>query len=325
MGRLRLEQISTNAITIVFVSLDDSGGLYGDTQRPVNEAGNMPNTLRQHAKTTLIINADDFGYFRSVSMGILDAGKEGAVTATGIMANSHCLDEYVPQLKSAESLDTGVHLNLTYGSPLSHDMDKYVERSNGAFPGKSKMAIGILSGRIRLSDVVQELRAQIERCLASDIVLRFLNSHEHIHMLPPVFPQVIQLAKYYGIPSVRYTDAEWIGGRSFASLARNCILSVLGTLNRPRRLGNTPKLIGMNCSGKLNFGYLAKRFASLRPGCTYELMCHPGYFNPDEINDQSLLNYHNWEAELTLLRSTRMAQLCDEYNVRLTGYRNIVE
>src|SRR5438067_2291957 len=41
----------------------------------------------------LIVNADDYGYFPCVSRGIADAARQGAVTATGILANRSDLQE----------------------------------------------------------------------------------------------------------------------------------------------------------------------------------------------------------------------------------------
>ena len=35
----------------------------------------------------LIVNADDYGYFPGISRGIIDAHKDGVVTATGVLAN----------------------------------------------------------------------------------------------------------------------------------------------------------------------------------------------------------------------------------------------
>jgi predicted glycoside hydrolase/deacetylase ChbG (UPF0249 family) len=66
----------------------------------------------------LIINADDYGYFPCISQGILDAVSSGAITATGIMANSPDLKTQLEWLDSVEGLDLGVHLNLTFRRPL---------------------------------------------------------------------------------------------------------------------------------------------------------------------------------------------------------------
>lgn len=284
--------------------------------------------MTKHSKESipirLIVNADDYGYFASVSRGILDAGRTGAITATGVMANCRSFEENVSALCAIDSLDVGVHLNLTFGRPVSKEMSRQLVPWKSAFPGKFAMTVAILTGRIKLAHVVQEWRAQIERCLESGLVLRFLNSHEHIHMLPPLFPQTLELAKYYNIPFVRYATAEWVGDLQRSALGRNVILHLLGSVNFMHKQHDSLRLIGMSHSGKLDLTYLKRRFPSLRRGQIYELMCHPGYYDPEEIKDMRLVDYHHWQRELDLLQSDEMDDLCKQYNMQVIGYRDII-
>jgi len=83
---------------------------------------------REKADIKLIVNADDYGYTRSVSRGILDAACSGAVNATGIMANCVYLETMLPELPAAKKPDAGVHLNLTCGEPLTTGMEHAVLR-----------------------------------------------------------------------------------------------------------------------------------------------------------------------------------------------------
>lgn len=271
----------------------------------------------------LIVNADDYGYFRSVSQGILDAARNGAVTATGIMANSQCLDDMLPLLAAAPQLDAGVHLNLTYGEPLSPGMTQAVAGWGGNFPGKYKMALAVLSGKIRLKVIEQEFTAQIERCLDGVNTLQFLNSHEHIHMLPAVYKLTLSLAKRFGIPFVRHTTAEWTGTSGVGAVMRNTIFQVLGTIGVSAEEPCYISCIGIGHSGKLDPDYLRKLFARMQPGNTYELMCHPGYYDPAEIDDRRLIAYHAWDAEHALLASSGFRELCSEFGIRPARYRDL--
>src|SRR5262249_32402328 len=179
-------------------------------------------------------------------------------------------------------------------------------------------------GRIKLQDVVQEWQAQIERCLESGLVPLFLNSHEHIHMLPRVFRKTLELAQYYRIPFVRYANAEWIGSLRMSVLARNISLQLLDSINVPYKPDNSPTLLGVSSSGRLTLTYLQRRFPLLQEGQIYELMCHPGYRDSKEISDPRLLSYHQWEAELYLLQSDEMHELCKRYKVQISGYRDLL-
>lgn len=272
----------------------------------------------------LIINADDYGYFDCVSRGIIDAANSGVVTATGILANSAGFERSLPYLSQTQSLDLGVHLNLTYGYPLSKSLSNTLSRWQGRFPPKFDMAIGILTGKIN-SDLIQsEFQMQVEKCLEKGITLTFLNSHEHLHMLPPLYKLTVSLAREYQIPFVRYPDAEWIGKLGVGSVLRNCVFGFLNTMNRSRKPGNTPKLIGMSESGNLSIEYLEKRFRTLESGTTYELMCHPGHFDSSEITDNALINYHYWDSEYDLLTGDAFKELCAENSIKIVGYRDIV-
>jgi predicted glycoside hydrolase/deacetylase ChbG (UPF0249 family) len=272
----------------------------------------------------VVINADDYGYYNSVSAGIRDAISTGCVTATGIMANGDCLDRQLQALLLVEDVDVGIHLNLTYGCPMSPEMSKALSCWGGRFPGVLKMARAVATGRIDPEIVKNELIEQIESCKRKGIDILFVNSHEHIHMLPVIYKMTTLLAREYGIPFVRHTSAEWVGIPGAGAIARNMVIQTLGLMNTRQRTDADIRLIGLSQSGKINYSYLRKVFSALRLGNNYELMCHPGYFDPAEIRDQRLANYHNWETEFNLLTSNQMRDLCIEFNIDVVRYRDIL-
>lgn len=273
-------------------------------------------------KIRLIVNADDFGYFRSVSKGILEGARQGVITATGIMANSPLFEEQVQWLKQVPEMDLGVHLNATHGTPLSETMQHKLAAFGGRFPRKYALIGALLTGKISLTDIATEWRAQISRCVEAGIALQFLNSHEHLHMLPPLFKVVQQLAREFDIPHVRYSSPEIKGRLNPGGVIRNTILLGLNLFNRRANLPSPPaRLIGMNESGDLTLDYFKAVFPALKHGGVYELMCHPGYKDPQEIDAPELLAYHNWESELALLCSDEFLALCQTYQIELSSYR----
>jgi predicted glycoside hydrolase/deacetylase ChbG (UPF0249 family) len=272
----------------------------------------------------LIVNADDYGYFSCVSRGILKAAEDGCVTATGIMANSNRFDGAVYQLKYASGLDVGVHLNLTFGKPLTAGMELQLEKWGGHFPSKFDLAKAVISGSIRMDVIERELGAQIARCLDAGLQILFLNSHEHVHMLPAIYKKTMDLSAYYKIPFVRYTSSEWLGKISTGYLVRNLAFSAVNMFNRRATHKNSAILIGTGESGKLNLDYLKKCFSSLNPDKVYELMCHPGYLDPDEINNPSLLAYHDWAKEFELMTGQEITCLMEQYGITPVGYRDVL-
>jgi chitin disaccharide deacetylase len=280
--------------------------------------------MRQEAQGAyLIVNADDYGYFRCVSKGILKAATHGIVTATGVLANAPHFGEHAAMLRDCDKVDAGVHLNLTNGVPLTSELRQGLSRWSGRFAGKVAMAGALLSGAVKTDDACREWRAQIERCLQEGLIVKFLNSHEHIHLLPSLFSVVKALASDYGIRHIRFPTSQFAGRLSGSSLFRGAVVKALETMNRPRADVRTARFLGMEASGKLDLPYLERTIPRLAPGEIYELMCHPGEFDAQEVNDARLLRYHDWKGELSTLTSPAARDLLRHHGVRLIGYRHL--
>jgi predicted glycoside hydrolase/deacetylase ChbG (UPF0249 family) len=275
-------------------------------------------------RSFLIVNADDFGYAPGVNRGIIYAATRGIVSATGIFANSADLELASRALESIDGLDTGVHLNLTHGNPLNDDMRALAVKRGGRFPDKLSLLSALISKTLSTATVEAEWRAQIERCISSGFRIRFLNSHEHVHLLPGLFAIVERLAGEYGIPHIRFVASEWRARQTGGSIVRNLIIGSMGRFAPSRCRAAAPVMLGLAASGKLDISYLRDRLATLSPGTVYELMCHPGYFRESEITDPRLARYHQWDQEREMLCSEEARSLCKDYDIQLIGYRHLV-
>ena len=271
----------------------------------------------------LIVNADDYGYFRCVSRGILEAATRGIVTATGVFANAERFADDAPALRDCAALDAGVHLNLTSGQPLTADMRAALARWGGRFPGKFTIAVALAAGTVRQQAEQAEWRAQIERCLHAGHAVRILNSHEHVHMHPRLFPLVQALADEYAIAHVRFTTATMTRARGAGALARSAIVNALAASVRSRLRRPVARFLGLECSGRVGREDLDAVAAQLQPGEVYELMCHPGRFDPAEVGDPRLLRYHDWERELAALTDARARTMLEERGIQVVGYRHL--
>ncbi len=269
----------------------------------------------------LIVNADDYGYFRCVSRGILDLARRGRVTATGVMANGPEFEACVADLPAVPTLDCGVHLNATWGRPLTDAFRRYADRFGGTLPGKFRVARDVVQGALDSATVVDEWRAQIRRCEEAGIRPVFLNSHEHLHMLPALWRGVCALADEFRIAHVRRVDAEWRETRGSGGLLRNALMGLLGGLAGRRGGRPAPGFLGLGPSGRIGMAYLDRALGRLPPGGAYELMCHPGRFDPAEIDDPALRAYHDWEGEYGVFASDAFAASLARHGVCLSGYR----
>jgi len=171
--------------------------------------------------------------------------------------------------------------------------------------------------------VAAEWRAQIERCISLGLRVRFLNSHEHVHMLPSLHRVAMSLAREFDITHVRRTRTEWRVRGSPGSVMRNLLLGAIGTMHGRNSGGPAPRMLGLAESGKLGREYLQERLRTLDDGEVYELMCHPGRLDPEEAIDPRIRSYHNWESERTLLCSDDIQQSLGDLGIRLIGFRDL--
>lgn len=271
----------------------------------------------------LIVNADDFGYAPGVNRGIVEAATAGIVTATGVFANAADLEQLARTLEQTRQLDTGVHLNLTHGEALTSDMRALLGKWNGCFPDKFSLVRMLFQKTMTLSTVEVEWRAQIQRCIDNGIEVRFLNSHEHVHMLPSLFSVAASLADGFEIPHVRFAVADWRGVGNAGAVFRNSLIAIAGRFAVRSTGTKAPAMLGLARSGKLDLPYLEKTLSSLKDQTIYELMCHPGRAAADEIDDPKLLRYHEWDRERRLLCSDAVKNMLGDNGIRLIGYRHL--
>src|SRR5215831_9128902 len=120
----------------------------------------------------LIVTADDVGLDRGMTEGAIRAHREGIVTACSIVANGRAFDDTVARLRDVPSLEVGVHLALVEERALT---------SGAAMP--RNYVRFLFSRRMNIEG---ELRAQIEKALASGLRITHLNGHQHLHQLPSI-------------------------------------------------------------------------------------------------------------------------------------------
>jgi predicted glycoside hydrolase/deacetylase ChbG (UPF0249 family) len=274
----------------------------------------------------LIVNADDYGYFPFVTAGILEGIDEGIITATGILANSDTFSRDVRSLRQRPQVDVGVHLNLTWGEPVTAAMRRCLSRNGGRFADKWRtIAMLAGSGEARQS-AREEIAAQVSRCLDEGLQVRFLNAHEHLHLLPLVGTAVQSVAKSLGIRYIRRSGSERAAGVSGVSPGwRGRLLDALALMQRSTA-PDQPRLLGLGCSGSLTSDYLAAVLPQLAGGSTYELMCHPGgKLTPGAEVPRRLQAYHDWLGEKSLLFGSEFRELLARFDIELIRFRDLRE
>jgi len=277
------------------------------------------------ARIRLVVNADDCGYYPGVTRGIAEAIDAGAVTATGVLANGTDFDAACRTLVARPAADCGVHLNLTTGAPLSAPMLAQAARWGGRMPpGPAALARSLLRCELTLAAVEAEWQAQIDRVRAAGLSPRFLNTHEHVDLLPALRRLLVELARRNGIRWTRRLRPDWRSLRGLAALARGLVVAA-GSPRPDERGTRALDCLGFGSSGRLGIDELCAIAGSIPAGATVELMCHPGRGDDTPGASREVLRYHDWDREREALCSARFAQRCAALGIVRVRYADLEE
>jgi len=254
----------------------------------------------------VIVNADDLGWSRGVTDGILVAHREGIVTSATLAANMPDAARAVALTASLPSLGVGVHLNACQGRPL-HAGSGELAGDDGFM---SSTAVRVIArcirrpGRITL--VLAEFEAQIRWALEHGLRPTHLDSHRHVHAFPPLFAGVMQLSKRYGIPFIRRPCEKLPGGPDWPRPPRGqartaWLLRTLCAMNMLTGRSHCPTVgtWGIAHTGLITEAWLLRAAAAIPEGTT-EIMTHPGY----------ACDLDRKETRLLTSRQMELAALC---------------
>lgn len=245
-----------------------------------------------------IVNADDFGWYDGQNLAVERAHREGILNSASLMTTTPGFRQAVGIARANPGLRVGVHLTLNETPPaLPPDRLGGLVRKNGCFPDRPGTILRAwLSGGLRFEDIRAEWTHQIALALAEGIAPAHLDSHKHVHLLPPLMEIAIALALEYGITYVRLPRES----RGHGRLRRLPFALVLRFLSeRARRtlagasLRHADDFYGFAWSGRMTAPRLAQALAGARRGRVTEIMVHPAVRTPDV---RSLQTRYRWAA-----------------------------
>ena len=156
-----------------------------------------------------IFNADDFGISPGVNQAIFKAHTEGVLNSTSIMINLKYAPQAIELSQQMPNLQIGLHANLTneYSVLPSPQIPLLVDDKGKFRHGFVNLALlSVLHPKELKRQVKIEVRAQIEKALASGLKLTHLDSHRHVHMIPMIFKAFLELKEEYKIPRLRFVN-----------------------------------------------------------------------------------------------------------------------
>lgn len=263
----------------------------------------------------LVVNADDFGFTTDVNAGIVEAHREGILTATTLMANGAAFDDAVRWAGEVPTLDIGCHLVLIGGESLV---------SGRRLPVTVAELLAALAKRE--IQPYEELRAQVRKIVDAGVRPTHLDTHKHTHLAPPVLDAVARLGEEFGVPWVRRPfDFPLNALRGAVPLLKRLTSDALGVMRRRfhrvlSRHGcrTTDHFAGFQITGRFRAAELVQLIGVLPEGST-ELMCHPGRCGPELRQARTRLK-ESREEELKALTAPEVRAALERHGIELVNY-----
>ena len=279
----------------------------------------------------LIVNADDFGLTPGVNRGILRAFKDGIVTSASLLVTGSAFEDAVALARLNPELDIGLHLALVEErAVLGREVLPTLVDETGRLPSTSgEFFRRAFLGRINWDEVEREIAAQIARFQKTGLRMSHLNSHQHLHMFPPVFQIVRRLTRRIDNVWIRNSAGPWrkspgiLMGRWVKQLGLNLTCLSARGLHGPPLPQMPDGMFGFGVSGCLTRSALEQILREIPDGL-YELSCHPGEGDKETCRQYGHWGYR-WAEELEALTAPETRWLLQEQKIALTSFARAQE
>ena len=245
----------------------------------------------------LFVTADDYGVSATYSKEVLALLAENRINSVSFIVNEESFEQFALDLNPyLDSVKLNCHLNIFEGRPLYLSKESPLVNKNGYFhlDIKSLTGLYVFSSRKKktkiLKDIGIEFEAQVKCFLSKFPKLPLsLDSHQHVHLLPFVFPIVDELGNRYRATDLRL--GESLTSRMTPTIrifSRKILFNFLVTLARRRSTipARSEYIFGVN---ELN-SWDETMFRSIHhqvksnPQLNYELITHPSWKDVAEID-----------------------------------------
>lgn len=153
---------------------------------------------------------DDFGISYGFTKGISECFLKGITTSTAICVNGNAYTYAVKLVKTKlKKINLGLHLNLDYGKTTTKELQnkegkyKFTFFKYLIFLKLYKQVCSSRNNKSLLRSLEKDLDYQFKKAITDNLNITFVNGHDHIYMIPPIFKIVCKLCKKYGIKYIR--------------------------------------------------------------------------------------------------------------------------
>ena len=279
-------------------------------------------------RRSLILEADDLGLLYAFNEGIRTACAEGVLTSTCLRANGYAYEHAVADvLPACPQLGVGIHLCLNEAEPVAPRAQiPLLLDERGSLRAGFVWLMRLARTVAGLQQIEIEFRAQIAKVLGDGVPIDHLNSHQHVHMIPPIFRLTCRLAREYGVPCVRLVRELPYGAGGFrkhlqpyvnSNIIRHLVLNRLARINATaaRKFGllTTDYFVGVSYTSDMSLRPVLSGLKAAPYG-SVELLLHPA-LGPDARDTRyptrGLHRYATARQRAMELRSLRSPKLRD--------------
>jgi predicted glycoside hydrolase/deacetylase ChbG (UPF0249 family) len=262
----------------------------------------------------VIICADDYGVDSNVDAAIVELARANRLTATSVLVDADISTDSIAELESVD-IDVGLHLNFT--------------EALGSVAQEKVMSLSQLIVRAHMGLLSRSwVRSNIERQLNRfeglfDRLPDYVDGHLHIHQLPMIREELVDLLTRYQLPSgfwVRDTRAGSMADGTWSDRFKSWVIGHLGMARLAHRVQQAQLATNQGFFGVYDFTRGHRPFMQMMdswlshadPGAL--VMTHPSRqpLNDDPIGQARVAEYEGLgsEAFLNLLqaRGVRLAR-----------------
>ena len=263
----------------------------------------------------LMINADDFGMCHDENQATIEGLRAGVFTSATILVPCPWFEEAAEFARNNPEIDLGVHLTLTsewdrykWGPVLGkHAVPTLADTRGYLWPGVPQVF-----EHDRLDEAEAELRAQIERALASGIDVTHLDCHMGpLHLRADYHELYAELAREYRLP-LRVTPRKVMRKMGFGG--------ILAQLDRDGTLYPDNFSVGGPRGVEDTENHWMSLIRNLQPGIS-EIYCHPAYARAEL--QSCARDASQREADFRFFTSDKARQLLKDEGVQLINYRTL--
>ncbi|MCE5240691.1 ChbG/HpnK family deacetylase [bacterium] len=281
--------------------------------------------MSQH-DVSVVLNADDLGLAPAVNASVAALCRAGVVRSASLLVTGPAAAEAIALAHRLPELGVGLHLAWIHERPAAEpgQIPALLDREGRLVLGHKQFMARLLTGRLPLEQVRREAEAQLERMVAAGLRPTHLDSHQHLHLWPPLFEMCLELCRAHGIPFIRLPGrgALETGSVRVGPVRRRLMAYVIGRV-RGRdtgAIGHTDEVWGMLAAGHLSRELLLSLLGGLQPG-RHEIMCHPATEACDAYTRHRW--GYAWAAEHQALSAPEVGEMIARRGLRVTNFREM--